>query len=78
MTTTKPITLGDIHVALKALVDQGAHPGSIWWVLKNQIDCECGNCDLCDVTQMLRDPQSAGQSAGQDPSQGTQQAQTGQ
>lgn len=40
------ITLGDIHRALKDLVAQGAHPGSIQWVLQHQIewprDCEPG------------------------------------
>lgn len=30
-------TLGDIHKDLKALVERGAHPGSIEWVLRHQI-----------------------------------------
>lgn len=36
------ITLGDIHNALVRLTEQGAHPGSIDWVLHKQIVWEDG------------------------------------
>jgi len=33
----QPITLGDIHEDLVALLGRGAHPGSIDWVLHHQL-----------------------------------------
>lgn len=32
------LTLGDIHQDLRALIERGAHPGSIDWVLHQKIE----------------------------------------
>lgn len=48
--TPKVDTLGDIRDRLAEMVEAGAHPGSIAWVLKNQIVCEeqdPAKCDHC-------------------------------
>lgn len=50
------LTLGDLKAALDDLIALGFHPGSIHWILRQKLDHDCGDCDLCDCIKRHTHP----------------------